>query len=375
MSISPDIANALYFAAIAFFAVVALIPLGIRWAVHIGFVDKPGGRKTHDIGVPPIGGILIFPVFILLSLLSGANGPQDAALYIALSILLAAGFVDDRHHLSYWVKFGAQILASVIVVIFGGAYVQTLGNLFGFGDIWMDVFSIPFSIIAMVLFINGLNLIDGVDGLAGGITFVMFCFFVFASFLTGQVFLVPVMLIFLAALAGFLFYNMRSPLRKRASVFLGDAGSMCAGLIVGWFAVKMAFWEAPVVAPITVAWIIGLPVFDECAQFYRRVREGRHPFSPDRGHLHHHLLDAGFTPGQTTSVILLIVAAMSGIGLAGHYFELPDPILSYLWILCILGHMAISEKPQRYVRFFRKIRQSGSGMISQEVSKSSDIPS
>src|SRR5690606_15367016 len=103
---------------------------------------------------------------------------------------------------------------------------------------------------------------------------------------------------FMGALAGFLVYNLRTPLRKQAAVFMGDAGSMALGLVVAWFAMSLAQEPHVVFAPISVAWILALPIIDICAQFNRRVREGRHPFSPDRGHFHHHFRHAGISSGQ-----------------------------------------------------------------------------
>lgn len=352
-----SVLHASLIAAVVAFAIVAggMVP-AIRLAVRSGFIDAPGGRKVHDRAVPPIGGLVIVPVFAAVFVFSGFAGGAHGPLLQTLALLLAVGAADDYKPIKPWIKFGAQVVAACVVVIPGGAQIATLGNLFGFGGIWLDIFGIPFSIIAMVLFINGMNLIDGVDGLAGGIGFLAFFWFILACVLKDNLVLLPGLMIFAGALLGFLAHNMRTPLRKRAAVFLGDSGSLCLGLLMGWYAIKIADYRGPVMVPISVAWIIGLPVFDECAQFYRRVKEGKHPFSADRGHLHHHFLDAGFTPGQTTAAILLIVAAMGAFGYLGSLAGIPQYVLAYLWIAALLAHMAISYRPRRYVRILTRVR-------------------
>lgn len=349
--------SSLLAAIIAFVLVAVFMPLAIRLAVRSGFVDAPGGRKVHDIPVPPIGGLVVFPVFILVFVLSGFGAHGHWPLIEGLVLLMAVGVADDFRPIQPWIKFGAQIVAACVVVIPGGAQVHTLGNLFGFGGIWLDLFTVPFSIIAMVLFINGMNLIDGLDGLAGGIGFLSFFWFLLACLIKPDAALLPGPAMAAAAMAGFLIYNLRTPWRRKASVFLGDCGSLCLGLLMGWYAIKIAEFPGPTMLPISVAWIIGLPVFDECAQFYRRVREGKHPFTADRGHLHHHFLDAGFTPGQASRFILSIVFLMSAIGYLGILCGVPQYVLAYVWIAMLFSHMALSYKPERYVRILKTLRE------------------
>lgn len=340
---------------LSFLMVAILMPRAAFIAVKTGFVDHPGGRKQHEGLVPPIGGLVIFFVFLIIGPFYGVNFFYDWPLIISLLILLGVGALDDRFHINAWIKFTTQLCVALLVTIIGKLQIHTLGNLFGFGGIWLDIFSVPFTMLALVLFINAINLMDGLDGLAGGITFIVFFWFVIACILEDNIRDLPVLLVFLGSLAGFLIYNMRSPFRKKASVFLGDAGSMCLGLMIGWYAIKLAQYPGPTLIPISVAWIIGLPIFDECAQFYRRVREGRHPFSPDRGHFHHHFLDAGFTPASACVTILIIVFFLGALGLFGIRTGVPQPVLSYLWIVALFIHIAISYSPSNYVGIIRRI--------------------
>jgi UDP-GlcNAc:undecaprenyl-phosphate GlcNAc-1-phosphate transferase len=339
----------------AFIAVLLLIPLARSFALHIGFVDAPGGRKQHDIPVPPIGGLVIFPVYMLCAFLGGV--PMDVywPLFLGISILLIVGVLDDWLHLHPWVKFTSQIAVAFLVVLWGEARLYELGDLFGFGPLGLGFMSIPFSVAAVALLINAINLMDGLDGLAGGKGFVVLFWLVLASMLAGEMGAVLVIAPMMAALAGFLVYNMRHPLRDKASIFMGDAGSMALGLVLAWFCVGLAQQPDPVLVPISIAWILALPIIDTCGQFYRRAKEGKHPFSPDRGHFHHHFIHAGIPVGQSTLAILALGVVLGGIGYVGIQIGVPQVVLTILWIALLFSHMAMCRQPERYINILKKL--------------------
>lgn len=331
----------------------------IKLARFLNLIDTPEGRKQHDKAVPPIGGLIVFPVFMTLSLVAGINLNTYWPLYVSLILLLMTGAFDDRAHVPALLKFFIHCVAAGIIVIFGGVQVMYLGDLIpGYGDVvWIGAITIPFSIIAVVLLVNAMNLIDGLDGLAGGISFVMFGFISLGALSGGLPYASDVLMIYIlmGALAGFLIFNMRNPWRRKAALFLGDAGSMCLGLTLAWFSVKLAKSPEMPLEPMTIAWILGLPIMDACAQFYRRVRNGRDPFSPDRGHLHHHFIDAGVSVKMTTPIIITIVLVMSAIGYGGQVLGVHDGILALLWAALLLVHMAVSYKPERYKKLITKL--------------------
>ena len=339
------------------FILVGIFVLPVRkLAPKIGLTDKPGGRKAHDGEIPLIGGVVLFPVFIVLSVLLLDPALAQWPLYCALLILLIVGAVDDRVHLPAFVKFGMQFVAAALVVFPGGAVLQSLGNLFGLGPFDLGMVSIPFSIVAVVLLINAINLMDGLDGLAGGTSFVILGWFLVACLMAGEFAYKPSIMVLMGCVAGFLIYNMRNPWRRKASVFLGDAGSMCLGLMVGWYAIQLGDGSPRVVEPMAVAWVLALPIWDECAQFYRRVREGRHPFDADRGHFHHHFIEAGFTPGQASVCIMMIMLVLGGFGVMGEKLGVPLPVLTVAWIVGILAHMWFSRDVMNYPRVFNKLK-------------------
>lgn len=341
-------------AAIAFALVVLLAMPARKLARKFGIVDEPGGRKKHLKAVPPIGGLVVFSMFMLVGVSSGIVDLQAYwPLYIGLIILLVSGAMDDQFHIHAYLKFIVHISAACIISFFGNVQAAYLGDLFGLGVVWTGFMSYPFTITAIVLLINSMNLIDGMDGLAGGVATVIFGWFFAAAFIAGFIGFAAVLLLLIACIAGFLVFNMRNPLRRKACLFLGDAGSMSLGLAIAWFAVLLARSPSTPLEPIAVAWIIGFPIFDTCAQFYRRVREGKHPFAPDRGHFHHHFIDAGVPVARATPIIMAIVFVMGLIGFGGIAIGLPPVILTGLWVVCLFLHMALSQKPERYVRIIK----------------------
>ena len=221
---------------------------------------------------------------------------------------------------------------------------------FGFGTVWLGFMHIPFSIVASILLINAVYLIDGIDGLAGGKSFIALFWMLAACLVAGAGAQALSIGIMMAALAGFLVYNMRSPLRRKASVFLGDAGSMALGLSLAWFGMTLGMGSDPVIAPIAVAWILALPIMDTCAQFARRVAQGRHPFSADRNHFHHHFINAGVSVARATAIITLIGFVLGLIGVGGMLLGVPEYVLAYAWIATILAHIYMSLRPARFRR-------------------------
>ena len=158
----------------------------------------------------------------------------------------------------------------------------------------------------------------------------------------------------IAVILGFLVFNMRNPWRRKASLFLGDAGSMSLGLCIAWFSVHLAREATSPLAPIVVAWIIGFPIFDTCAQFYRRISKGQDPFAPDRGHFHHHFVSAGVPVYYATPFIIGVVTLMGGIGYTAYALGVPEVILTVGWLGMLVAHVLLSRRPARYVWFLRK---------------------
>lgn len=331
--------------AMAFLVTLGAIPLVRKWAIETGFVDHPGGRKQHDGDVPPIGGVVVFSVFMAFSIFTESPFDGTWAFFLALTMVLLAGIADDARGVDARVKFSIHFLAAFIMVLGGEVRLENLGNLLGFGEMTLGWFSIPFSVACVVYIINAMNMMDGIDGLAAGKGLIILGWLMAACALGDWREPLTAMAIISGGLVGFLVYNLRHPFHKKASVFLGDAGSMALGLTIAWFAMGISQGPEPVVAPVSVAWIIALPIVDAFGLFVTRIREGKHPFMPDRRHFHHRFLDAGFSVGQSTFLILLWGGLLGAVGFFGVALGIPEGVLGWLWVALWVGHTALVMRP------------------------------
>jgi len=330
----------LLFSLTAFALTVALLWGGRRLALHYGFADKPGGRKKHDNPVPPIGGLAVLPIFVAMSWMAGLESVVPWPLVAGLGMLLVMGAIDDARSIKPLIKFTIMVWTACFVVIFGHAQIAQVGNLFGFGLVELGLLSKGFTIMCLVLLMNSINMLDGVDGLAGGFCALVTFWMMVACAGAGQWETFWALSVLLATLIGFLLFNLRAPWRSSASVFLGDSGSLCLGLLLGWFSIHLTQGESAIMAPITVIWIIALPVMDAFALFIARSLRGKHPFNADRRHLHYRFIDAGISPGRTTVIMLAMIAFMALIGFVAQAYNIPPVILFGLWMVLFILHTA-----------------------------------
>jgi UDP-GlcNAc:undecaprenyl-phosphate GlcNAc-1-phosphate transferase len=311
----------------AFLVTAVLILFLRRYAPQLGLVDVPGGRKQHHGQVPLVGGLGIFGGVAVAALAGDGLLTANTVVILNLSIIALVGFVDDRSELSARTRFIVQAIAAFSMVFWGGVRLENLGNLFGFGDVILHRWSVPMTVFAVLGVINAMNMIDGADGLAGGLA--LLALVAFSVLLASDGDLDGTLLIPLAgAVAGFLAFNLRTPWRNRASVFMGDAGSMLLGFALARYAVDLASVRH-VMTPITAVWILAVPLMDTVSLMIRRVRKGVSPFTPDCEHLHHVLQRAGFSHGQTVFIMHLIAFLLAGIGVAGWLLGVPEYVMFY----------------------------------------------
>lgn len=289
-------------------------------AIHIGLVDTPGGRKTHANAVPLIGGIAIFFgfCFSLLCLRISLQGYRG--LMAGSAILVLLGVMDDFRELAPRIRLIGQCLATLLLIEWGHHSIDHLGNLFFLGDINLGVFSYLFTIIFVLGFINSINMIDGHDGLAGLIVLGQALLLALFSFQLNQVQHSYLLFIFMVVLSVFLIFNFPVSKQKRASIFMGDAGSTFVGFVIIWFAVNLLqglFTHSQVQSglnPITILWVLAYPLYDLLAVILHRLSAWKSPFVASRDHLHYLLLDLGL---RSRIITLLLVVFSLLLGLMG----------------------------------------------------------
>jgi UDP-GlcNAc:undecaprenyl-phosphate GlcNAc-1-phosphate transferase len=218
---------------------VVLILVMEKIAVRIGLVDVPTSRKNHNGRIPMVG-VAMFVAFAVSAILLQQRPDGFAAFMIGLTILVVLGLLDDRMNLRAWIKFVAQIACVALMVLPSQTLIRDAGALLGGDYLLLQQWAAPVTIIAMVGLINAYNMIDGVDGLAGSLSLVALLWFAMAAGMIGLQDHLLVALLVAFCVVGFLVFNLRHRWRRRASVFLGDAGSMMLGAVLAFLAITLS---------------------------------------------------------------------------------------------------------------------------------------
>lgn len=300
-------------------------------ADRIGLVDYPDERKQHQYPTPVIGGIGSFFVFALAAFLLMGWPDGQAGLLVAIALMLVTGLLDDLRNLTASTRFIMQTLTALMMtVLIGQVSISSLGDLFGWGEVTLDFWSVPFTVFCIVGVINALNMIDGLDGLAGGLALNTIIWLIVLVLPTHQHDHVLLLLVLsAAAILGFLYYNLRLPWRSRAIVFMGDSGSMMLGVLLAWFLISLSQGQDAAFPPILAPWLFAVPLMDTVSLMIWRARHGQNPLRADRRHIHHLLLESGFSPGQVTLVLVAMAVLLAGAGVLGWRLGVPDYVLFY----------------------------------------------
>ena len=309
--------NILLSAALAFLITYFAIPAIIRVAKDKKLFDEPDERKVHKAVIPTLGGLGIFAGFIIATLMGVPVHLANELQYFlaAAMVIFFMGVKDDILILSASKKFMGQLIAAGIIIKFGGIQITNLHGFLGVNEIphFASYILTAFTIIVVT---NSFNLIDGVDGLAGSLGLLTSSVFGVYFLFAGEVMYSVMALSLAGSLIAFLIYNF-SP----AKIFMGDTGSLLIGLLNSIFAIKfMSVAASPesavplLSAPAIAFAILIVPLFDTLRVFSLRIFNRRSPFSPDRNHIHHFLLDIGFSQRMIT--LICVSANVVFIGLA-----------------------------------------------------------
>lgn len=349
---------------IAFLATAALI-LALRpLAVATGLVDIPNERKSHRRPTPLVGGLAIYLGLAAAWIVAPAetaagSGPAVASFFAAGALLVGVGVVDDFLDLSPAVRFVAQIVAAAIMIWGGGVVLADLGGMTPGGDtLHLGWLAVPFTVFATLGIINALNMCDGLDGLSGSLALVSLTGLFVAGLLWGGAEAVTMLPLVGAAVIAFLCFNLRHPRRQHASVFMGDAGSMFLGFVLTWYAISLSqegtTGAGRSIPPAAALWFVMVPIFDAVAMMLRRLIRGRSPFAPDREHLHHVFLLAGFSVNQTVFIMAAIAFGGMLVGLASIHWQVPELVVAGAFLLLGLGYFSMIMRAWRVMRFLQR---------------------
>ncbi len=327
--------------ALAFSYLIAcvVIPAVIKVAREKHLMNEPNGRSSHTQKTPSLGGVAIFvaiaTVFAIMTPLVLRQETSTPLILPSLVILFFIGLKDDILVIDPYKKLVAQLLAASLLIIFADIRIGSLFGLFGIEQL-PYLLSFGLTLFVMIVIINAYNLIDGIDGLAGGLGVVV-CLTLGIYFFIAEVLWATVLCATLTgALTGFLRFNF-SRTRK---IFMGDSGSLTVGFILALLTIK--FLQVNEVdnpaayiqnAPGLAIALLFIPLFDTLRVFIHRIVSGKGPFHADRNHIHHFVVDSGFSHKQA-SIILCAANAMI-IGL-GFFAFAQTPVVASLLSLCLL---------------------------------------
>lgn len=295
---------------VACFVAVIAIPVLIKISELKSLMEKPGERRSHSTPTPTFGGIAIFAAVLIAYFLWPSIDQTDVYrtnLSVAgMTILFFIGIKDDLVGIDPNKKILFQVLAALILIFFGDLRVDYLYGILGFHHI-EEMVSVLLTCFIFIALTNAINLIDGIDGLAGGIATIASGTFGAWFLLTNHFAMACLAFTLAGALVGFLRFNFS----KTSKIFMGNTGSLIIGFMLAFFAVRFvnlnasfrfeptAFFNAPIIAIV----ILIIPIFDTLRVFLVRILAGRSPFSADRNHMHHILLDNGLSHLSATAVL------------------------------------------------------------------------
>ncbi|MBU0609663.1 MAG: undecaprenyl/decaprenyl-phosphate alpha-N-acetylglucosaminyl 1-phosphate transferase [Armatimonadetes bacterium] len=298
----------------------AAVAAALTWPVRalafkIGAVAHPGGRRIHQQPTAQAGGLAIYAGFwVALLALTWPLQPPFTGILLGSGLLLVMCLADDIKNLSPWLRLLGQFLVALIAFA-GGVAVHGLTNpLSAFTGTYhylsLGWWSAPLTIIWIMAITNALNWLDGLDGLVAGVAALAGLTIMIGAGSTG----IPAVAIAAGALAGgclgFLPFNFNP-----AKIFMGDTGAMFLGYMLACIAVIGPFKIATAVAILVPLLVLGVPIFDTVTGIIRRLAAGKSPLAADRGHIHHRLIDRGFSVRQAVLFIYSLTAMLCVVAL------------------------------------------------------------
>ena len=325
----------------------------LKIAILKNIMDNPDERKIQRVPVPVLGGAAVF--FGMLVAFAVAATIYDVsnmfAMVCVMMIMLYIGTIDDIIDLSPWVRFIIEIIVVLMLVFSDGSSIDNFHGLWGIG-ILPDFVAIPLTVFACVGIVNAINLIDGVNGLSSGYCIVTCLIFGLAFLLTGDVGRASLAILSIGALIPFIFHNVFG---KKSKMFIGDGGTMMMGIIMSSYVINALKSHSTIAAAVPenfgmvafVLAVLAIPVFDTLRVMTARIVRGGSPFSPDKTHLHHLLLDYHFSHIGTTAVEIL--SNMLVVGVWYMAYRLGASVDMQLYVVIVMG-MLITFAFYRFAR-------------------------
>ena len=299
---------------VAFVITFIATPFVKKLAFKIGAIDVPkDSRRMHKKPTARLGGLAIFLGFVLSVIFYAKIETELAWTLIGCCIIVTLGIFDDIYALSAKLKLVVQIVAALCPILAGVKidFIRVPSFISEYGYIGLGWLAIPVTLVWIIGITNATNLLDGLDGLACGVSSISALTLLCIALIVGEPEIAFVTSALAGACFGFLPYNFNP-----AKLFMGDTGALFLGFVLATTSVQGLFKGYAVITVAAPLLILGLPIFDTVSAILRRLKNHQPIMSPDRGHLHHRLIDAGCSQKQAVSIIyafclLLCIVAIS----------------------------------------------------------------
>ncbi|MBB6450397.1 UDP-GlcNAc:undecaprenyl-phosphate GlcNAc-1-phosphate transferase [Geomicrobium halophilum] len=342
---------------VCFIATLVITPLVKRFAIKIGATDQPSNRKVHQKVMARIGGLAIFISFIIGLFIAQPQHPFIIPIVIGALIITLTGFLDDLFELSAKWKLLGQIAAAVVVVA-GGVHIEFINLPFDYQ--WqLGWLSIPLTLLWIIGITNAINLIDGLDGLAAGVSSIILLTITAVAVIDQNVFVMALGAIMLGSTLGFLVHNFNP-----AKLFMGDTGALFLGFMISVIAL-LGFKNITVFSLLVPVILLAVPISDTFFAIIRRIVNKTPLSTADKSHLHHCLLNLGFSHKQTVLMIYAMSAifGLSAIVLTISTLWVTAFVAITLFILIELGAEKVGLVNQEYKPFTRFFHRLGGSLI------------
>ena len=326
-------------------AIVTIISISILrpFAISINLTDSPNDRKNHQGDVPLIGGLSMFFGFFI-SILSSSVDLNDIKYFILASLIVViVGLLDDHRDMSIKFRFLFQATAAIIVSTVAGVNIESLGDLISLNEIYLNSWSVFFTIIAIICSMNAVNMSDGINGLAGSSCFITLASIAFLAYLNSNLLSLTISLLMCSVILPFLVENLciGRPTKKR--IFMGDAGSMFLGLGIAWLLINLSQGDSRAFSPVIALWLFAIPLIDIVSIIFRRLIIRKSLFKPDLNHSHHILIKAGFSSNLVLIIMISMSLIMALIGVFGVLKDISEPKMFFGFIIIFLLYFTFSH--------------------------------
>lgn len=339
---------------ITFLVSTISIPFVIKFANYIGAVDKPNKRKVHRKPIPRIGGLSIYFAFVCGFIYVSFFINLSFSILLAATIVVITGFIDDKFQIKPWQKLLGQVFAATIVLTDGLAieyitipFIEKSISV----NIWIAIIISFFWIVGVT---NAVNLIDGLDGLASGVSIIAAISIFIMALIIEDTNVAFLSLALIGSALGFLIFNFHP-----AKIFMGDTGSLLLGFLLSVLSI-IGFKQVTIITFIIPMVILAVPLTDTTIAIIRRKLQNKRIMDPDKDHLHHRLLNAGFSHRQAVLFIYSISILFGSSAILLYNASLLGAIVIFMMMLLVIELLIevfglIHNNYRPLINFVRKI--------------------